>query len=176
MSTELRVGERSGAVANRILARRALDELFSRGETDVVDELFTPDAVLHLARWGTSVRGQRALRRHIDRQHEIFSDCSIGVDATVTDGDELVAHCTVRGRHTGDLPIPGRGVYPATGRRFRVPTVFRFRFEKGRIAEVWRFEDALGVAEQLGLDDRSPRAMLRRVAAKIRDGFLKSGD
>ncbi|WP_435363710.1 ester cyclase [Haloarchaeobius sp. DYHT-AS-18] len=176
MATELRVGERSEHVAKKILARQAIQDVFVAGNIDRVDDLFTPDAALHLDCWGTGVTGRRALRRHVTRQHEIFSDCEATVESLVIDGDEAIAYCTMRGRHTGMLPVPGRGPFAPTGRLFQVPTVFRFRFEDDQIAEIWRLEDALGVGDQLGLDTRGPRDLVKSLAETIREGFLRSGD
>ncbi len=170
------MGERSEHVATKIRVRRAIEDVFVGGDIDAIDDLFAPDVVLHLDCWGTGVTGRRALQRHVERQHEIFADCAATIDSLVVDGDEAIAYCTVRGRHAGMLPVPGRGPYAPTGRLFQVPTVFRFRLAKGKIAEVWRLEDALGVGDQLGLGDRSPRDLFRALGKNIREGFLRSGD
>ncbi|WP_435358083.1 ester cyclase [Haloarchaeobius sp. DFWS5] len=176
MSSELRVGDRSETVANRILARRAIEDVFGGGTVDAIPDVFAPDAVLHLSHWGTMVKGRNALERHVNRQHEIFSECDATVESLLTDGDQVVAQCTVRGRHTGTLPIPGYGTFPATNNRFTAPVVYRFRIEDGRIVEAWRYEDALRVAEQLGLVDRSPRERLQAFGKLLKERvFQRAG-
>ena len=59
---------------------------------------------------------------------------------------ELVAaRWTASGTHTGSW-----GTLAATGRRATFSGVNIFRFESGKVVEIWNHRDDLGLREQLG--------------------------
>jgi predicted ester cyclase len=57
----------------------------------------------------------------------------------------VAARWTAQGTHTGRW-----GNVDPTGRFVTLSAVNLFRFERGRVAEIWNHRDDLGLQEQLG--------------------------
>jgi predicted ester cyclase len=102
-----------------------------------------------------------------------FTDLSWQEHAAVADGDLVVVHATMAGRHTGDFAGYDRDgrvaqAFAPTGRRFATTQSHWHRLRDGLIAEHWANRDDLGTAEQLGWVPPSPAYLLRCAAAKRR--------
>jgi predicted ester cyclase len=131
---------------NKRLARRALEEIYSRGDLDVVDELVHPEFVDHEPEHPDLPVGPEAVRQTVQRLHETFSDLRFEVHQEVAEGDRVVQQVTMSGRQTG--PMMGR---PPTGAEFAVRHVYIWRVADGRLAEHWGLRDDVGLLAQLGL-------------------------
>jgi predicted ester cyclase len=64
----------------------------------------------------------------------------------IAEGDNVAARWTASGTHTGAW-----GAVQPTGRFVTFSGVNIFRFEDGRVAEIWNHRDDLGLQEQLGV-------------------------
>ena len=73
-------------------------------------------------------------------------DFNVTIEDLIAEGDRVVARTKERGTQENEF----EGM-PATGRSFEVDEVNIFRFENGKIAEVWQISDQLGFLSQLGL-------------------------
>jgi steroid delta-isomerase-like uncharacterized protein len=176
MTRELRIGERSASVANKILARRAIEDVFVGGDLSLIPDLFARDVVVRMDRSTVTLRSRDALKRHLERRHEALTERKITVQETLADDGRVVVRGTFRARHTGTIDVPGRGRFPPTGRVFSVPVVYAFTIEDGGITEVSGLTDTLSIAEQLGLAPTSPLDFVRTIVDVIREGFIRSGD
>ena len=122
--------------ANKTVVRRLVDEVFTGGHLEVLDELCTPQLA-------------RAARRWITPFRDSFPDVHMEVVELIAEGDKVVGRFTCSATHLGEW----LGQAP-TGRRFeRVDEVWIFRFRDGQIVHVWSLEDTLGRLRQLGLTD-----------------------
>ena len=74
-----------------------------------------------------------------------FPDARAEARAILTDGDHVVLHNVIRGRHEGEF----LGV-EATGKEAKAEFIHIFRVEDGRIAERWGLIDAMSLMQQLG--------------------------
>lgn len=86
----------------------------------------------------------------------MFSDLAWDVHEAIAQDDLIVAHTTMRGRHTGPLTrySPDGDLVidvPATGREFAVTQTHWYRHLDGLIVEHWANRDDLGLLRQLGL-------------------------
>jgi len=102
-----------------------------------------------------------------------FSDLRWDVHETVADGDLVVIHSTVSGRHTGPfVHYDGAGtvsqVMPPTGRTFSAKQTHWFRCAGGKVIEHWANRDDLAMAQQAGWIPPSPRYLVRMALAKRR--------
>lgn len=90
-----------------------------------------------------------------------FPDLRFRAEETVwTEGRGLyVSHLALRAAHNTGYSVYG----PPTGRRVRYPAATDLLLRDGRVAEVWRVHDGLGLARQLGLSDA---AAVRAVTAQ----------
>src|ERR1051325_6620584 len=111
---------------------------------DVLDELYGPGYVNHIAPFGLS-QGVDGLRILFGQFARAFPDQHIRADRIFRHGDLAVAKWTIAGTHLA----PFFGVAP-TGRRFVMEGVDIERVENGRIVEHWGAEDMLGLLQQIG--------------------------
>ena len=130
---------------NKQLVRRFYDEGWGEGRLDVADEVFADDYVRHDLRAtgaGPGPGGQKEVARAF---RAAFPDLAFGVDILIAEGDYVAARWTASGTHAGRW-----GAVEATGRSVTFSGVNIFRFERGRVAEMWNHRDDLGLQEQLG--------------------------
>jgi predicted ester cyclase len=101
-----------------------------------------------------------------------FSELAFEVHEVVEDGDLVVVHNTMSGRHTGDFVGWDDGqikvVMPPTGREFASTQSHWFRFRDGLVVQHWANRDDFGTAEQLGWAPPSPAFLFRQVRATRR--------
>jgi len=100
-----------------------------------------------------------------------FADLAFEVHEAVADGDLVVVHNTMSGRHVG--PMVGYAAdgsvaeaFPPTGRPFATTQSHWFRIADGQVIEHWANRDDIGTAQQLGWVPPSPLFLLRMWWAK----------
>lgn len=129
---------------NQAVVRRAIDELWNKGNLNIVDELFTPD---HLNDDPVNnVRGGDGLREVVKKYRAAFPDCRLEIDEIFSAGDNVVVRWHYSGTHKNTF----EGI-PPTGRRATGPGLSIHRFAGDRIKESHTVWDALGMMQQLGL-------------------------
>jgi steroid delta-isomerase-like uncharacterized protein len=80
-----------------------------------------------------------------------FPDLHLAVTRTVAQGDDVVAHWTATGTHTGPLRTPSGNSVPPTGKKVVVVGSTTFELKAGKIAHDWIFWDMTSLLGQLGL-------------------------
>lgn len=129
---------------NKRIARRFPEDVATRGDLDLIDEICTED-VVDRSPQGES-RGLAAVKEQIEGLRDAVDDFSATVEEVVAEGDTVVMRVTLAGTQTGEF----MGI-PATGKSFSVDNVVFTRIEDGKIAERWVMPDMLGVMQQLGV-------------------------
>jgi steroid delta-isomerase-like uncharacterized protein len=117
---------------NKILIRRWLGEVFSRGDLAKVEELFTQNYVLHDPSFPHDVHGPEGIKRYVTAYRGAFPNLEVDVEDQLAEEDKVVTRWTVRGTHSGEF----LGLAP-TG---NVVTVSGIEFDLiagGRIDEAW---------------------------------------
>ena len=133
------------ATANKALIRRFYTEVWGDGNLDVCDEVFAPDYVRHDLRAGTAAPGPEGQKQIAAAFRSAFPDLTWDVELLVAEGDYVVGRWTASGTHRGHWG----GVAP-TGRHATFSGVNIFRFDGGKVVEIWNHRDDLGLMEQLG--------------------------
>jgi predicted SnoaL-like aldol condensation-catalyzing enzyme len=110
---------------HKAIARQVLEELWSTGNLDLADALFTDDFLHHSAPEGTP-RGPAGQRQFIPAIRAMVPGLRITVDDLIAESDRVAA------RWTGTCPAPDGGQKSYSG-------VDILRIENGRIAELWSF-------------------------------------
>jgi len=133
---------------NKAILRRINDEVFSQGNLDLVDELFSPNYVLHDPGIpGGELRGTESFKQQwVSMFRTAFPDLQLSVEDQVAEGDKVVTRYTGRGTHQGEL----MGI-PPTNNEAVVSGIIVSRVSGGRIEEEWNSFDALGMMQQLGV-------------------------
>jgi steroid delta-isomerase-like uncharacterized protein len=131
---------------NKQLVRRFYDEVWQKGNLEVADEVFARDYVRHDLRPTTAAAGPEGQRQIAAAFRAAFPDLRFDVEIVIAEGDNVAARWTASGTHTGAW-----GAVQPTGRFVTFSGVNIFRFEDGRVAEIWNHRDDLGLQEQLGV-------------------------
>nr|WP_312911351.1 ester cyclase [Natronosalvus caseinilyticus] len=132
---------------NKQIARRFPEEVATKGNTDVLEEICAEDVIDHSPLG--EARGLEELEDQMEFLRSAFGDFSATVEDIVAEGDTVAMRVTLRGTHKGEF----MGVEP-TGRDFEVGNMVFTRIEDGKIAERWVQPDTLGLMQQLGAVDR----------------------
>jgi len=130
---------------NKALVRRFSEEVWNKGNLDVVYEIFADDYVRHDLRPGNPLPGPEGQKRIAQDFRAAFPDIHTTVDFVIAEGDMVVTRWTAEGTHTGRWAN-----VPPTGKRARFSGVNIFRIENGKVVELWNHRDDLGLMQQLG--------------------------
>jgi steroid delta-isomerase-like uncharacterized protein len=132
---------------SKAIARRTSDELYSRGNLDVVDEIYAPNAVAHDPNSPEEIRGPEGIKQLASMFRSAFPDMQVTVEDQIAEGDKVVTRYTVRGTHQGEL----MGIPPTGNRMEEITGIYMSRISGGKIVEEWYNYDALGMMQQLGV-------------------------
>jgi steroid delta-isomerase-like uncharacterized protein len=112
----------------------------------LVDELFAPDYVNHVAGSPIEFRGPEGEKQFDAAYSQAFPDARLTVEDMIAEGDRVASRLSYRGTHTGEF----QGI-PATGKQFMTTGIQIIRIADGKIAEAWSQPDTLGLLQQLGV-------------------------
>jgi len=124
--------------------RKFFQDVESKGQIHVIDEIFSKDVILHSPFPGLPA-GPEGLKQGITLLRSAFPDFAVTEEDMIAEGDKVVARCTVSGTHHGDF----LGMAPS-GRSFKNTEIMIARFENGQIAELWSVVDEISQRKQLG--------------------------
>lgn len=134
------------AVSTRVnVLERMLHEGFAGGDTDVVDELCSPDLVEH--QFGLSGSGAQAIakvKHAISEVHAGLPDLRFTIGDWAEHGDTVWVRAEGIGTNTGAF------MGPPTGLRVAFTVIDIARVHDGRIVEHWGVPDRFALAMRLG--------------------------
>jgi steroid delta-isomerase-like uncharacterized protein len=133
-------------MSGKALIQRFNEEVWNKGNLDVVYEIFAPDYARHDLRPGNPLPGPEGQKRIAADFRAAFPDLRSTIDLLIEEGDYVVSRWTAEGTHLG---VWG-GIAP-TGKRARFCGVNIFRIQNGKVVELWNHRDDLGVMQQLGV-------------------------
>ena len=143
MGDDKRETEEEMSEQNKTLARRWFEDLFSRGNLDVANEILSAEFADHLTH--EDERGLEELKLYVSIYRTAFPDIQDAVEDIVAEGDKVVVRWTSGGTHQGEF----MGVTP-TGRHVTFTGMRLFRIAENKIVESWVNIDERGLQEQLG--------------------------
>lgn len=129
---------------NKRLVLHMNDQLWNKGNLDIIDELYAPDFVRHFLPNGSESRGIDNLRDHVRRHREAFPDWREEIRQIVAEGDLVVIRFVSTGTNEGSWLGD-----PATGNTIRINEMSILRIEDGKIAEQWLLPDLFSMQQQL---------------------------
>ena len=128
--------------------RRLIEEGFSKGNLEVLNDVFAPNFVEHQD--GFVPPNADGVKGAIVSLRTAAPDLKLTIEEIIASGEKTWARITARGTHRG--PFMGR---PATQRTFAITVIDICRFENGQVVEHWGVADRLSMMAQLGLLPRS---------------------
>lgn len=132
--------------SNKATTRRVFEEFFTAGNLDLAAELFSPDLVQHHPDEPYETRGPDGIRERITGWRTAFPDLSTSIEDLIAEGDRVAIRSMARGTNSGEF----MGA-PATGEQIAMEWESIYRFEDGKVTEMWDAWNVLAVMEQLGL-------------------------
>jgi steroid delta-isomerase-like uncharacterized protein len=129
---------------NLVVLLRLVEEGFNAGRFDRLDEIFSPEVVVHAT--VPVAPGIEGFRNALQAVRDGFPDGRVTIDDFAETGNTIYRRWTMRGTHTGVF----FGI-PPTHRSVEISGVDVERFEGGLIVEHWNFWDRAQMLEQLGL-------------------------
>jgi steroid delta-isomerase-like uncharacterized protein len=133
------------AFDNAAIVRRFLDDVWTKGNLGVVDELVAPDGVSHDPISG-DIQGVAAIKAQVTEYRAAFPDLRFAVLDILVSGDRACVRWTATGTHKA--PLMG---IPATGQTHSVDGVSVCRITNGKLVEQWPVWDTLKFAQNLGI-------------------------
>lgn len=129
--------------------RRVIEEGFSKGNVDALNDCFPPTYTEHQFDLPSTLEEFKGSIRYL---RNTFDNFSLTIEDIVADGDKVWARMT--GRGTNNKEFMGR---PPTGKSFAITVIDICRFENGKIVEHWGVPDRFHLIMQLGLLPQPPR-------------------
>lgn len=130
--------------ANKDTLRRWIDTINS-GAFDRMPEFWVPDAVVHGGALGDT-QERAEVGTIFAPIMTAFPDMRVSLDGMVGEGDKVASRCTARGTHTGSY----FGV-EATRKSVEIAVHGVYRFDDGKIVEMWGVDDVLTLLVELGV-------------------------
>jgi steroid delta-isomerase-like uncharacterized protein len=134
---------------NKALAKRAFEELLSKGKFELAEQLYAKDFVNHGIHRDISFDEDQAA---LKGWHQAFPDLAIVTEKLIAEGDLVTIYWIARGTNTGT----GNGL-PATGKKAEQAGITIWRIVNGKIKEEWSAFDQLSLMQQLGLLSGQPK-------------------
>ena len=138
------------AEENLEMFRRVMEQGFSKGNMNVLEEVMAPDFIENEAGAGEG-RGLEGVKDIVRMLRTAFPDLHATIEDSFAAGDRICARVTFRGTNTGEF----QGM-PPTGREAVWGAIDVCRFADGRMAEHCGQIDRLGLLEQLGVVSTEP--------------------
>ena len=117
------------------LARRAIEDVCSRGDMEAAQRFYAPDFRDHVNR--LKFEGVEGLRDSLALYGSLFPDRRFEVVDQVAEGDRVASRWHMTGTYRG--------------RRVELAGITISRIVDGKIAEDWGYTDSLELLRQLGL-------------------------
>lgn len=131
--------------ANKALARRWFEEVWTAGNTEALTEMLAPAAETHgFPEPAAALHGASAFGDTLREFQRSFSEIDVHVDEVIAEGDTVAVRWTARMKHTGD----GLGIRP-TGQKVTLPGASFLWMKNGRITEGWESMDLTRVRREL---------------------------
>lgn len=124
------------------LVRRWWQEVWNEGRLESIDELTTPDVVLHAD--GAEMHGHAELRKRTGAIRAAFSDIEVHLDQVTVSGDWIISRWRVAMTHTGSW----MGM-PPSHKRIVVNGSTWMRGENGLLAEGWDYWEKQEAADAI---------------------------
>ncbi len=132
---------------NKALVRRWFEEVWNKGRSDAIDEMFAADGIAYGLSddEGSPLKGAADFKPFHETFRGAFPDIEVVVEDTIAEGDLVAARCSVRGKHIGDHLGMAASNAPV-----QFTGISIVRIKDGKIVEAWNNFDFLKMNKQIG--------------------------
>ena len=132
--------------ANKQIVQRYFEEVWNKGNLQVLDSLLSPDYLNHTPSTPNPAPGPAGLKPIVQAIRRGFPDIHYEIQELIATDSFVVAQVIVTGTNTDSL----FGL-PPTGKPIRILQINEEKIIDGKISEHWRVTDELGMMKQLGV-------------------------
>ena len=130
---------------NKAVVRRFFEELLSRDDIAVADELLSPGFRFYFA-GSPDPMNLESYKEFLVARRAAFPDRCFVVEDMIAEGDKVSVRFTMRGTHKGEF----RGIAPS-GKEVTMTGIDTIRLSDGKMVEDRVEVDQLGMMRQLGV-------------------------
>ena len=130
---------------NKSLIRRMIDEGYNNRNSDIADEIASPDFIGHEN--GQTTKSSYVIKQRILETMNNFSDYKLTIEDIFAEGDKVAVRWVFQGKHR------------ASGKNIKIHGISIDRFDKGKLVEGWQTFDNLRIFRQLGFTVSPPSAV-----------------
>ena len=131
------------------IVRKLYEETLNQNRTELLPSLLHENVVFHGT---TEARGLEAYLGLVERLRIAFPDQHFSLQDLIANEDRVVVRWTMEATHAG--PLAG---IPVTGNRVQQRGIVIYRFEGGKVEEIWAQIDQVGMLRQLGIEPLAAR-------------------
>ena len=135
---------------NKAVVTRFFEELLDNENVGILNDLFTEDCVFHRDDLTEPAQGILGIRSIVEKRVQLYRDFRTTIHQMIGEGDLVATRETHEGIHRGQFPTP-IGTFDVTGRPIEWTSQVFFRFNEGKIAEMWVARDELRMLRSLGI-------------------------
>lgn len=129
--------------------RRFIEEVWNKGNFDVLEEIASPGVLFHSP--AGMPPGWERMKQVIASFRAAFPDLRLIVEDQIAERDRTVTRLTITGTHRGPYLNHLKTLMPPTGKTISIQVIDIFRHDaNGKLAECWSSFDRLGMLQQLG--------------------------
>jgi predicted ester cyclase len=132
---------------NKVIVRRAFEEVWNQGNLDILGEIFSASFVSHHPRnRDEDIHGIDAYKNWVLKIRGVCPDLKLDVVNLFSEGNEVMSHLK------GQVTYRGRvGNLDPTGKQITSTVTAIIRLADNKIAECWIIADSLGIMQQVGV-------------------------
>ena len=127
------------------ITRLVVEEVWNKGNYDVLDEQYDPDFVYHQTPF-PDIEGLDAYKQFVTDNRTNYPDIRLILEDVVVEGDRIASRGIYTGTQEGVSPTLGI----SSGRQVQFSWCQIARKENDIIVEVWNYVDWLGFMQQIG--------------------------
>jgi predicted ester cyclase len=136
------------AETHKEIVRRVYEDLWNGGDFESAIDIYAPDSTLHAPN-GSNTHLFHPTCWRDDVFPDIrgaFPDLELTIEHIVAEDDLVAVHYSAHGTFENDITTPSGNLLSATGEEETWDGLTLYRFEEGRIAEVWWYWDNMPMA------------------------------
>lgn len=135
--------------SNKDLIRRAMSEIWNKGDLSLIDRVFAPGYVFRHPNFPEPLSGPDGYRRFVAAYRFAFPDLHISINDLIAEGETVVCRWSAVGTHERELRTPAL-VAPPTRHQVLWSGVTISTVRDGSILDDLMYSDTLGLRMQLG--------------------------
>ena len=127
------------------LGRLSVEEIWNKGNTDIIPEVVAPDYVYHQIN-GQDTKGIEGYKQMVVNMRTAIPDLRYTIDDSIIEGNMTAARLTLTGTFSGKI-----GDVELKDKKIIIKSAIFSRVEGDKVVEGWGYSDSLSLYQQLGV-------------------------